>query len=136
MRGMPIAADYPFLNILWSMLIFVGFIMWIWLAIMVFMDIFRRRDMGGFAKAIWIIFIIFIPLFGVLVYLIAYHNGIADRNEKGQEAAQAAFDQQVKEAAGKGGPAGEIETAQKLLDAGTITQSEFDHIKSKALAGG
>jgi len=136
MRGMPIAADYPFLNILWSMLIFVGFIMWIWLAIMVFMDIFRRRDIGGFAKAIWIIFIIFIPLLGVLVYLIAYHQGIADRNEKGQEAAQAAFDQQVKEAAGKGGPAGEIETAQKLLDAGTITQSEFDHIKSKALAGG
>ena len=135
MRGMPIAADYPFLNILWSMLIFVGFIMWIWLAIMVFMDIFRRRDIGGFAKAIWIIFIIFIPLLGVLVYLIAYHQGIADRNEKGQEAAQAAFDQQVKEAAGKGGPAGEIETAQKLLDAGTISQSEFDHIKSKALAG-
>ena len=136
MRGMPIAADYPFLNILWSMLIFVGFIMWIWLAIMVFMDIFRRRDIGGFAKAIWIIFIIFIPLLGVLVYLIAYHQGIADRNVKGAEAAQAAFDQQVKEAAGKGGPAGEIETAQKLLDAGTITQSEFDHIKSKALAGG
>ena len=135
MRGMPIAADYPFLNILWSMLIFVGFIMWIWLAIMVFMDIFRRRDIGGFAKAIWIIFIIFIPLLGVLFYLIAYHNGIAERNEKGQEAAQAAFDQQVKEAAGKGGPAGEIETAQKLLDAGTISQSEFDHIKSKALAG-
>ena len=133
---MPIAADYPFLNILWSMLIFVGFIMWIWLAIMVFMDIFRRRDIGGFAKAIWIIFIIFLPLLGVLIYLIAYHNGIADRNEKGQEAAQAAFDQQVKEAAGKGGPASEIATAQSLLDAGTISQSEFDHIKSKALAGG
>ena len=62
MRSMPIAADYPFLNILWSMLIFVGFIMWIWIAIMCFMDIFRRRDIGGFAKAIWIIFIIFIPL--------------------------------------------------------------------------
>jgi hypothetical protein len=135
MSGMPIAADYPFLNILWSMLIFVGFIMWIWLAIMVFMDIFRRQDIGGFAKAIWIIFIIFIPLLGVLIYVIAYHNDIAERNVKGQEAAQAAFDQQVKEAAGKGGPAGEIETAQKLLDAGTITQTEFDHIKSKALAG-
>ncbi len=133
---MPIAADYPFLNILWSMLIFVGFIMWIWLAIMVFMDIFRRRDIGGFAKAIWIIFIIFIPLLGVLVYLIAYHNGIADRNIKGAEAAQAQFDQQVREAAGTGGPASEIATAQSLLDAGTISQSEFDHIKSKALAGG
>jgi Phospholipase_D-nuclease N-terminal len=136
MRGMPIAADYPFLNILWSMLIFVGFIMWIWIAIACFADIFRRRDMGGFAKAIWIIFIIFIPLFGVLVYVIAYHNGIAERNIKGQEAAQAAFDQQVQEAAGKGGPASEIATAQSLLDAGTISQSEFDHIKSKALAGG
>ena len=133
---MPIAADYPFLNILWSMLIFVGFIMWIWLAIMVFMDIFRRHDIGGFAKAIWIIFIIFIPLLGVLVYLIAYHNGIADRNVKGMQAQQAAFDQQVREAAGKGGPASEIDTAQKLLDAGTISQAEFDSIKSKALAGG
>ena len=133
MPSMPIAADYPFLNILWSMLIFVGFIMWIWLAIACFADIFRRRDMGGFAKAIWIIFIIFIPLFGVLVYLIAYHNGIADRNVKGMQAQQAAFDQQVREAAGKGGPASEISTAQSLLDAGTISQSEFDAIKAKAL---
>ena len=131
---MPIATDYPFLNILWSMLVVVGFIMWIWLAIMCFMDIFRRQDIGGFAKAIWIIFIIFIPLLGVLFYLIAYHNGIAERNQKGQEAAQAAFDQQVREAAGKGGPAGEIETAQKLLDAGTITQDDFDKLKAKALA--
>jgi hypothetical protein len=132
---MPIAADYPFMDVLWSMLIFMGFIMWIWIAIMVFMDIFRRHDMGGFAKAIWIVFIIFIPLIGVLIYLIAYHNGIAERNVKGAEAAQAAFDQQVRDAAGKGGPAGEIETAQKLLSAGTISQEEFDAIKAKALAG-
>ena len=132
--AMPIAADYPFLNILWSMLIFMGFLMWIWIAIMCFMDIFRRHDMGGFAKAIWIIFIIFIPLFGVLFYLIAYHNGIAERNQKGQEAAHAAFDQQVREAAGKSGPASEIDTAQKLLDAGTITQEDFDKIKAQALA--
>jgi hypothetical protein len=132
--AMPIAADYPFLDILWSMLIFMGFLMWIWLAIMCFMDIFRRRDMGGFLKAIWIILIIVIPWFGVLIYLIAYHNGIAERNEKGQAAAQAAFDQQVRQAAATGGPAGEIDTAQKLLDAGTITQEDFDKIKAKALA--
>ncbi len=131
---MPIAADYPFLDILWSMLIFVGFVMWIWLAIAVFADIFRRRDMGGLMKALWIIFIIFIPLLGVLVYLIAYHNDIAERNAKGHEAYQAAFDQQVRQAAGKGGPASEIETAQKLLDAGTISQAEYDSIKAKALA--
>ncbi len=132
---MLIAADYPFLNILWSMLIFMGFIMWIWIAIMCFADIFRRRDMGGFAKAIWIIFIIFIPLLGVLVYLIAYHDDIAERNIKAAEAQQAAFDQQVRDVAGKGGAASEIATAQALLDAGTISQSEFDQIKSKALAG-
>lgn len=131
----PLAADYPFMDILWSMLIFVAFVMWIWLAITCFMDIFRRRDMGGFLKAIWIILIIVIPWFGVLIYLIAYHGGIAERNAKGQEAAQAAFDQQVREAAGKSGPASEIETAQKLLDAGTITQAEFDTMRARALGG-
>lgn len=132
---MPIAADYPFLDILWSMLIFMGFIMWIWLAIMCFADIFRRRDTGGFSKALWIIFIIFLPLLGVLVYLVVNHDGIAERNVKGAEAAQAAFDQQVREAAGKAGPASEIETAQKLLAAGAITQAEFDAIKAQALGG-
>lgn len=132
---MPIAADYPFMDVLWSMLIFMGFIMWIWLAIMVFMDIFRRRDMGGFAKALWIIFVIFLPLLGVLIYLIAYHNSIAERNAKDVAASQAAFEQQVREAAGKAGPAGEIESAQKLLAAGAISQEEFDRLKAKALAG-
>ena len=132
---LPLAADYPFMDILWSMLIFMAFVMWIWLAITCFMDIFRRRDMGGFLKAIWIILIIVIPWFGVLIYLIAYHGGIAERNAKGQEAAQAAFDQQVREAAGKSGPASEIETAQKLLDAGTITQAEFDTMRARALGG-
>ena len=132
---MPIAADYPFMDIFWSMLIFMAFMMWIWIAIAIFADIFRRRDMGGFAKAVWIVFIIFIPLFGALVYLIAFHDGIAERNVKGAEAAQAQFDQQVRQAAGTGGAASEIETAQKLLDAGTITQAEFDTVKVKALAG-
>ena len=86
----PFATDYPFMGILWSMLIFMAFIMWIWIAIAIFSDIFRRHDIGGFAKAMWIIFIIFIPLLGALVYLIAYHDGIAERNAEGQEAAQAA----------------------------------------------
>ncbi len=75
------------------------------------------------------------PAAGALIYLIAYHDGIAERNVKTAQAAQADFDQQVREAAAKGGPASEIETAQKLLDAGTITQADFDQIKAKALAG-
>jgi len=135
MSAVPFAADYPFLNILWSMLVFVGFFFWIWLAVTVFMDVFRRRDMGGFLKALWVIAVILVPLFGVLVYLLAYHNGIAERNAKQVEAAQAAFDEQVRQAAGTAGPASEIATAQKLLDAGTISQAEFDAIKAKAIGG-
>ncbi|UGS35672.1 SHOCT domain-containing protein [Capillimicrobium parvum] len=135
MANVPFADNYPFLEVMWSMLVFVGFVFWIWLAVMVFMDIFRRDDMGGFAKAMWIVFVIFIPLLGVLVYLIAYHNSIAERNMRGQEAAKAAFDQQVREAAGKSGPATEIATAKSLLDAGAITDAEYDDLKTKALAG-
>lgn len=135
MAQLPMAVDYPFLNILWSMLVFVGFVFWIWLAITVFMDVFRRRDMGGFVKALWIIFVIFIPLLGVLLYLIVYHRSMADRNVKQVEAAQAAFDQQVREAAGKSGPATEIATAKTLLDAGAITEAEYEDLKRKALTG-
>lgn len=129
-----LATDYPFLNIMWSMLVFMGFVMWFWLAIATFGDIFRRQDMGGFMKALWIIVIMFVPLFGVLVYLIANHNGVAERSAKGAQAAQAAFDQQVREAAGTAGAAGEIEAAKKLLDAGTITQADFDQLKARALS--
>jgi hypothetical protein len=131
----PLAAEYPFLEVLWSMLVFMGFFMWVWLAVMCFGDIFRRHDIGGFAKAVWIVLIIFLPLLGVLVYLVAYHRGIAERSARSAEAAQAAFDQQVREAAGKGGPATEIETARKLLEAGAITQVEFEAVKAQALAG-
>ena len=74
LMAVPLAADYPFLDVLWSMLIFMAFVLWIWLAITCFADIFRRHDMGGFLKALWIIVIIVIPYFGVLVYLIAYHR--------------------------------------------------------------
>jgi len=131
--SLPFAADYPFLNILWSMLVFVGFFFWIWLAVTVFMDLFRRRDMNGFVKALWVIFVIIVPLLGVLVYLIAYHDSMADRNAKQVQAAQAVFDEQVRQAAGSAGPATEIATAKSLLDAGAISQQEYDRIKSQAL---
>jgi len=131
----PLAAEYPFLEVLGSILVFVGFIMWFWLAAMCFGDIFRRRDIGGFAKAVWIVLIIFLPLLGVLIYLIVYHGGIAERTARSAEAAQAAFDQHVRDAAGKGGPATEIDTARKLLEAGTITEAEFEAVKARALTG-
>jgi hypothetical protein len=133
-----LAADYPFLNVLWSMLIFMAFLLWIWLAVTCFIDIFRRPDIGGFVKALWVIIIIVTPYFGVLIYLIFYHRGIAERNAKGQEqsrqALDQAFDQRVREAAGSGGPAGEIETARGLLQSGAINEAEFERLKAKALA--
>lgn len=130
-----IASSYPFLNVLWDILIIFAWVLFIWIAITVFIDIFRRRDISGWVKALWVILIVILPWIGVLIYLIANHDGMAERNEKQAKAAQATFDQAVREAAGKGGPASEIETAKKLLDSGTITQAEFDDIKAKALGG-
>ena len=128
------ASSYPFLNILWDILIIFAWVIYIWLVIVCFTDLFRRRDISGWAKAGWIILIVILPWIGVLIYLIANHNGMADRSEKQSEAARAQFDEYVRQAAGTGGPASEIETARKLLDNGTITQAEFDAIKAKALA--
>jgi Phospholipase_D-nuclease N-terminal len=130
----PLAADYPFLNVLWSMLIFMAFVLWIWLAVSCFADIFRRRDAGGGTKALWIILIIVLPYLGVLLYLIANHTGMAERSAKDMAQAEDAFDQRVRDAAGSKGPAGEIETARKLLADGTIDQAEFDRLKAKALS--
>jgi hypothetical protein len=127
------ASSYPFLNVLWDILIVFAWVLFIWIAITVFIDIFRRRDISGWVKAAWVVLIVILPWIGVLIYLIANHDGMAERNEKQAKAAQSQFDQAVREAAGKGGPASEIETAKQLLDAGTITQAEFDSIKAKAL---
>jgi ABC-type Fe3+ transport system permease subunit len=99
----------------------------------VLIDLFRRRDISGWAKAAWVIFVIVLPFLGVLIYLIAYHDGMAERGGKEAEASQAQFDDYVRKTAGTGGAASEIETAKKLLDSGAITQAEFDAIKAKAL---
>jgi uncharacterized membrane protein YcjF (UPF0283 family) len=128
------ASSYPFLNILWDILIIFAWVLYLWVAIIAFADIFRRRDIGGWAKAAWVVLIVIIPWIGVLIYMIANNNGIAERNEKQSRAAQASFDEAVRQASGTGGPAGEIDTAKKLLDSGTITQAEFDEIKQKALS--
>ena len=105
--------------------------MWFWLVIMVFMDVFRRHDIGGFSKALRCIFVIFLPLLGVLIYLIANGNGIALRSAKEASDAQQSFDAHVREVAG--GTASEIQNAKALLDSGAITQAEFEQLKAKAL---
>ena len=130
---MLLGADYPFLDILWTMMIFFLFVIWIWILITVFVDIFRRRDTSGFAKALWIIFVILTPYLGVLIYLIVNHDGMAERNVKQIQAQQAATDDYIRSVSG--GSAAEIEKAKGLLDSGAITQAEFDTLKQKALAG-
>ena len=127
-----LAADYPFLDVLWTMFIFFLFIIWIWILITVFVDIFRRKDTSGFTKVLWIIFVIVLPYFGVFIYLIANHDGMADRNIQQAQRQQEATDAYIKSVAG--GTAAEIEKAKGLLDSGAITQTEFDAIKAKALA--
>ena len=129
---MLVATDYPFLEILWTMIIFFAWVAWIWIAITVFADVFRRHDISGWGKAAWVVFVIVVPFLGVLVYLIAQHDGMRERSVKQVEAQQAAFDQYVHEAAG--GSAAEIAKAKELLDKGAITQAEYDAIKAKALS--
>jgi len=130
----PVAADYPFLDVLWTMLVIFAWIIWFWLLIQVFADLFRRHDTSGWAKAAWIVFVILLPFLGVFIYLITQSHGIAERTAKDQQAAQAQFDDYVKNVAGSGGAAAEIEKANALLQSGAITQDEFDAIKRKALA--
>ncbi len=129
---MVIAADYPFMDVLWSMIIFFFWVIWIWIVITVLMDVFRRHDIGGWAKAAWMIFVVILPWLGVLIYLIAEHDGMRERGMKEAQAQQQAFDERVRDAAG--GSVGEIAKAKELLDSGTISQAEFDAIKAKALA--
>ena len=129
---MLLAADYPFLDVLWTMLIFFTWVIWFWLLITVFADVFRRRDIGGGAKVLWCIFVILLPFLGVFIYLLMEHDGMAERNMKTMQAQQAMVDEHIRTVAG--GAADEIDKAKKLLDSGAITQAEFDAIKQKALA--
>jgi len=128
-----ILANYNFASFLWDVLVIFAFVIWFWLLIVVFGDIFRRRDIGGWGKAGWIILVIVLPYFGVFIYLIAEHDGMAERNTQQLQAQQDVTDQYIRSVSGSGGPASEIETAKNLLDSGAITQAEYDSLKAKAL---
>jgi Short C-terminal domain/Phospholipase_D-nuclease N-terminal len=131
---MPIAADYPFLNILWSMIIFFVWVTWIWMMILILSDVFRRQDLSGWGKAGWTIFLIVLPFLGALIYLIAQSDGMAERRAQDAQGQRAQMDDYVRSVAGSGGPAAEIDKAKQLLDSGAINQTEFEAIKAKALA--
>jgi hypothetical protein len=116
------------------MLIFFLWIAWFWLLFTIWFDIFRRDDISGWGKAGWLIFTIILPFLGVFVYLIVEHEGMTARNIQRARTDRAQFDDYVRQAAGSGGAAAEIEKAKQLLDSGAITQQEFDSIKARALA--
>jgi hypothetical protein len=127
------ATSYPFLNVFWDLLIFFAWVIFIWIAITALIDVFRRRDLSGWGKAAWVVFIVILPWIGVLIYLVVNHDGMAERRAEHAGAAQAQFDEYLRHTAGAS-PAGEIEKAQQLLDKGTITQVEFEALKIKALS--
>ena len=128
------AAEYPFLNIFWTMIIFFCWVAWIWMVIAIFSDIFRRHDSSGFGKALWCVFIIVVPFLGALVYLIANSGGMADRQAERTRQAESEFAGYVQSVAQTNGSATELKHAKELLDNGTLTQGEFDSLKAKVLA--
>jgi hypothetical protein len=121
------------MDVLWTMFVFFAWIIWFWLLITVFSDVFRRHDISGLGKTAWIVFVIVLPYLGVFVYLIAQSKGMAERNVKQAQKAQSQFDDYVKTVAAESGPAGEIEKAKGLLDSGAISQAEYESLKAKAL---
>jgi Short C-terminal domain/Phospholipase_D-nuclease N-terminal len=131
---MVIAADYPFLDVFWTMILFFLWVAWLVILFRIIADIFRRHDTSGWVKALWIVFVIVLPFLGVLVYLIANGDEMGRRDLEQTRAARADFDDYVRSVADSGGPAAEIDRAKKLLDSGAISQAEFDAIKAKALA--
>ena len=132
---MHLASSYPFLEVFWTMVIFFAFIIWIWILFIIFSDLFRRHDVGGFGKVLWVIGVIIFPYLGAFIYLIAYHKGMAERQAQAQADAQKQFDSYVQSVASQNDPTDQIAKAKSMLDAGTITQEEFDSLKAKALAG-
>jgi hypothetical protein len=130
-----LAYTYPLLSLFWTMLIFFGFVVWIWLLIVVFGDIFRSHDMGGFAKALWVLLVIFLPLIGVLIYLIARGGKMQERAARDAQQQQQAFDTHVQEVAGSGtDSADQLAKLAQLREQGVISEQEFQTQKAKALA--
>ena len=131
-----LASSYPVLDAFLTMLYFFLFIIWIWLLITVFMDVFRSHDMGGWAKALWVIFIIILPFLGVFVYLIARGGKMHERAAQQAAQQQKAFDQYVKQAAGTPGEtsADQLHKLADLKTQGVLTDAEFEAQKAKILA--
>jgi len=134
------SSGYPLLDVMWTMLVFFCWIIWFWLLITIFGDLFRRSDVGGWGKAGWTVALILLPFLGVLIYLIVESKGMAERRADEAAAAKREFDGYVRSVSASSSPNGhaaadQIAKGKQLLDNGTITTDEFEALKSKALAG-
>ena len=129
-----LAYTYPLLDVFWTMLWFFCFFLFIWLLIFVFTDIFRSHDMGGWAKAGWVIFVIVLPFIGILVYLIARGGKMHERQTRDAAQAQQEFDTYVRDVAGSSGTADQLSKLADLKQRGVITDAEFESEKAKLLA--
>jgi ABC-type multidrug transport system fused ATPase/permease subunit len=132
------STTYPLLDIFWTMLEFFLFFVWIWLLIVVFGDIFRSHDMGGVAKAVWVIFLIIFPLLGILIYLLVRGGSMHERAERAAAQQQKAFNDYVRHAAGTAGVPGhstadELSKLADLKEKGVISDAEFEAQKAKIL---
>ena len=127
-------SGYPFLDVMWTMLVFFLWIAWFWILFGVWGDIFRRHDLSGLGKTGWFIFTLVLPFLGVFIYVVSQNDGMSQRNLERAQAQRAQMDDYVRSTAGSGGAAAEIEKAKQLLDSGAITQPEFEALKQKALA--
>ena len=128
-----LASSYPLLNLFWTMLMIFLFVFWIFILIQIVVDIFRSHDMGGCAKALWLIFILILPFLGVLVYLIARGGKMQQHQVEAAKEQQQAFNSYVQQAAGTS-TADQLATLAKLKDDGTLTDAEFEAQKAKLLS--
>jgi ABC-type multidrug transport system fused ATPase/permease subunit len=128
------SSSYPLLSVFWSMLYFFLWVIWIWILIMVFIDIFRSHDLSGFAKALWFLFVLFIPLIGVLVYLIARGGSMHERAARQAQRQDQEFRAYVQDAAGSQSTADQLSKLADLRDRGVISAEEFEREKAKVLA--
>ena len=122
-------------QVLWSMLWFFMFFIWIWLLITVFADIFRSHDLGGFAKFLWVFFVIFMPFLGVFVYFIARGHKMSEHALEAAQAQDAAAKAYIRSAAGGGGasPADELARLADLKAKGVIDDAEYNKLKAKVV---
>jgi flagellar biosynthesis/type III secretory pathway M-ring protein FliF/YscJ len=136
---MPVANEFGTGQVFLSMLWFFLFFIWIWILITVFIDIFRSHDLSGWAKALWVIFVIILPYLGVFVYLIARGHKMAEHAQQAAQQQQSAFNAAVRQAAGTGGGGGstadELARLADLKKQGVIDDAEFESLKQKAISG-